>query len=169
MVLIIECIILCGLFTLMVLPPLYKNPLNCIMSYPTAIRQRVESLPQYQPAIRKYRTKHIATKMLFISLCIIFMAIIAWFSGSRTFIEAFAHIFILFFVVNIYDLLILDIWLFCHNKRVIIPGTEDMVREYKNPIHHIRGAIIGTLIGLIIALASSGIIVLVNILVQLYT
>ncbi|WP_454055205.1 hypothetical protein [Clostridium sp. Marseille-Q7071] len=162
MVLIIECIILCGLFTLMVLPPLYKNPLNCIMSYPTAIRERVESLPQYQSSIKKYETKHITIKLLFTLLCIILMTVIAWASGSRTFIEAFMHIFILFFAVNLYDLFILDIWLFCHNKRVIIPGTEDMVKEYKNPVHHIKGAIIGTLIGLIVATASSGIIALFN-------
>lgn len=162
MVLIIECVILCGLFTLMVLPPLYKNPLNYIMSYPTAIRQRVEGLPQYRSSIKNHKTKHITFKLLFVLLCIIFITVIAWASGSRTFIDAFIHIFILFFAVNLYDLFILDIWLFCHSKRVIIPGTEDMLKEYKSPVHHIKGAIIGTLIGLIIATASSGIIVLFN-------
>lgn len=55
MVLIIESIILCGLFTLMVIPQLYNNPLNCIMSYPTTIRQRVESLPQYQSSIKNMK------------------------------------------------------------------------------------------------------------------
>ncbi|GAA0180974.1 hypothetical protein SH2C18_35750 [Clostridium sediminicola] len=162
MVLFIESIVLCGLFTLMVLPPLYKNPLNCIMSYPTAIRQRVKSLPQYQSEIKKYETKHITAKLLFALVCIILMAAVAWFSGWRTSREAFINIFILFFIVNLYDLFILDIWLFCHNKKVIIPGTEDMLKEYKNPVHHIKGAVIGTLIGLIIATASSGIIGLFN-------
>lgn len=162
MVLIIQCIILCGLFTLMVIPPLYKNPLNCIMSYPTAIRQRVESLPKYQSTIKKYESKHITIKLLFVLLCIISMAVIAWVSGARTFIEAFIHVFILISAVNLYDLFILDIWLFCHNKRVIIEGTEDMVKEYKNPVHHIKGAIKGILIGLIVATASSGIIALIK-------
>ncbi|MGL4107468.1 hypothetical protein [Clostridium sp. LP20] len=37
-----------------------------------------------------------------------------------------------------------------------------MLKEYKSPVHHIRGAIIGTLIGLIVATASSGIIELLN-------
>lgn len=160
MVLIIESIILCGLFTLMVIPQLYNNPLNCIMSYPTTIRQRVESLPQYQSSIKKYEAKHITVKLLFALICIILMAVIAWASGSRTFLEAFFHIFILLFAVNLYDLFILDIWLFCHNKRVIIPGTEDMVKEYKSPAHHIKGAFIGTIIALIVATLSSVIIVL---------
>ena len=150
------------LITLIVLPSLYKNPLNWIMSYPTAIRQRVESLPQYQPLIKDYKTKHISVKILAVVLFIILMAGIAWFSGSRTFIKAFIHIFTLFSIVNLYDLLILDIWLFCHNKRVIIPGTEHMEKEYKSPFHHIKGAVIGTLIGVFIATASSGLIELFN-------
>lgn len=162
MVLIIECIILCILFTVVVLLPLYKNPLNFILSYPTKIRQRVESLPQYQTTIKKYEAKHGMRKVLFVLLCIVFMAVLAWFSGVRTFADAFVHIFILLFVVNIYDLLILDLGFFCHSKRLIIPGTEDMVKEYKSPVHHLRGAVIGTLIGLFVALASAGLIELFN-------
>lgn len=39
---------------------------------------------------------------------------------------------------------------------MIISGTEDMIKEYRNPMHHIRGAVIGTLIGLVVALAAGG-------------
>lgn len=49
---------------------------------------------------------------MFALLCIILMTVVAWAFGSRTFIEAFIDIFILFFVVNLHDLFILDIWLF---------------------------------------------------------
>ncbi len=132
------------------------------MSYPTEIRKRVESLSEYQSSIQRYESKHINIKLLFAFSCIVVMAAIAWFSGARTYKDAFIHIFILLFSINLYDLFILDIWLFCHNKRVIIPGTEDMVKEYKNPVHHIKGAIIGIFIGLVIATTSSGIISLIN-------
>lgn len=54
MLLIIESIVLCVLFTLAVIPPLYKNPIGQIMSYPTAIRKRVESLPEYKGSILSY-------------------------------------------------------------------------------------------------------------------
>lgn len=41
-----------------------------------------------------------------------------------------------------------------HNKKVIIKGTEEMIKEYKNPRHHIKGAIIGIgfggLVGLVL-------------------
>ena len=54
MLLVIESIVLCVLFTLAVIPPLYKNPIGQIMSYPTAIRKRVESLPEYKDSILSY-------------------------------------------------------------------------------------------------------------------
>ena len=41
MVLVIECIIICILFSLGIFIPLYKNPVGQIMSYPKKIRERV--------------------------------------------------------------------------------------------------------------------------------
>lgn len=165
MILLVECIILCILFTLLIIPKLYKNPLKCIMSYPYAIRKRVESLPQYRDVISTYKSKHLNTKVLFMVVCVFFMAILAWLSGATTFDKAFKHVFILFLSINIYDLVILDLWLFCHSKRVIIKGTEDMKKEYKDPIHHIKGAVVGTVIGVIIAALASGLIAIFNSLI----
>jgi hypothetical protein len=48
MVLAIECIVVCIVFTLIIMPPLYKNPVSQITAYPIAIRKRVESLPEYK-------------------------------------------------------------------------------------------------------------------------
>ncbi|MGL4106763.1 hypothetical protein [Clostridium sp. LP20] len=162
MLLIIQCIILCIVFTLGVVPKLYKNPLNCIMSYPKEIRERVENLPEYKNKIKKYKTKHMKSKLISILVLIIIMSIIAWISGAKTFTEAFVHVFILFMAINLYDLLILDILVFCHSKKVIILGTEDMVKQYRSPNHHIKSSIIGTIIGLIIALSAGGLIILFN-------
>jgi len=83
---------------------------------------------------------------------------IKYFSGCRDFKSAFFHVFILFFVVNLFDLLVLDIGVFCHSKKLRIPGTEDMEKDYKDYFFHAKGAFIGTLLGVIIALASAGII-----------
>ena len=44
MVLVIECIIICILFSLGIFIPLYKNPVGQIMSYPKKIRERVDHL-----------------------------------------------------------------------------------------------------------------------------
>lgn len=40
----------------------------------------------------------------------------------------------------------------------MIPGTEDIIKEYKNPWHHIKGAIKGIIIGAFTALLSASII-----------
>ncbi|MGG7177409.1 hypothetical protein ACQPU1_07460 [Clostridium paraputrificum] len=55
----------------------------------------------------------------------------------------------LFFVVNLYDMLVLDIGLFCHSKKIRLPGTEDMDKEYRSPLHHVIGAVKGTVVALV--------------------
>ncbi|MFI3257227.1 MAG: hypothetical protein R3Y36_02890 [Spirochaetales bacterium] len=154
MLLLIECIIACIVFTAIMLPPVYKDPLSQIMSYPTAIRKRVESLEMYKNVINKAEKKHIARKIIAALLSTVILAVIAYFSGAKTFSSAFMHVFILFFSVNFYDMLVLDIGLFCHTKKAIIPGTEDMIDEYKKPWHHIKGFFIGILLGTLVALIS---------------
>lgn len=158
MSLILQCIIACILFTAIILPPLYKNPITQIMSYPTAIRKRVEELPQYADVIKNVEKKHMSKKIAAAFVFSFVLSIVAYLSGARTFLTAFYHVFILFFVVNIYDMLVLDIGLFCHSKKSIIPGTEDMIHEYRKPWHHIRGALIGILIGSVVASLSASII-----------
>lgn len=155
MVLLIESFVACIIFTIIVLPPLYKNPMNQIMSYPVKIRKRVESLPKYQKNINKAEKKHIFRKIIAGILLIIILGIIAYYSGAKTFFEVFKHSFILFTVVNLYDLIILDILLFCHSKKSIIPGTEDMIEEYKSPKHHIKGFFKGLALGFVISFLSA--------------
>ncbi len=94
----------------------------------------------------------------------IVLAVVAYYSGAKNFKSAYIHVFILFFVVNIYDMIVLDIGLFCHSKRTRIPGTEDMDKEYKNPWHHIRGAVIGIIIGTVVALLSGAIVHIIGII-----
>lgn len=52
MILFIECVIACAVFTIIILPSLYKEPIKHIMSYPKEIRERVENLPQYKDMIQ---------------------------------------------------------------------------------------------------------------------
>ena len=89
------------------------------------------------------------------------LAIVAYFSGCREFADTFFHVFMLFFVVNIYDMLVLDWGIFCHSTKLRIPGTEDMDEEYKDYLFHVKGAMKGTVIGLIVAILSGVIILLV--------
>ncbi len=151
MLFIIESIVLCVLFSLGILVPLANNPVGQIMSFPVEIRRKVETLPQYKDSIKKKETKHIGIKIIGAFSFVLVLAVIAFFSGATTFKDAFLYVFFLFFVVNIYDLFIMDIGIFMHCKKFWIPGTEDMVEEYHNPRHHILGAGKGTIIGLLVA------------------
>ena len=162
MVLFIQIVILCALFSIMILPPLYKDSLNMIMSYPPKIIKRVESLPQYQGKIKKREKAHIIKKIGGVFLFVAVMALVAYLSGCRDFGSAFAHIFILMFAVNIYDLVVLDWGIFCHSERLKIKGTEDMTKEYKNYLFHLRGAVVGTVLCLVVSLLSACVIQLIS-------
>lgn len=61
-------------------------------------------------------------------------------------------------LVNFYDFLVLDWGHFCHSKKVRIPGTEDMVKEYETPWFHLKGTCKGTVFGVIVALLSGGLV-----------
>ena len=155
MILLLECVIFSVLFSLMIFIPLYKNPIGQIMSYPVEIRRRVESLPQYKDCIKVKKKKHLLIKIISIFAFALILCVVAYFSGAKTTFEVFKHVFVVFFFVNIYDLLVMDLLIFRNVKRFRIPGTEDMDKEYKNPAHHIVGAFIGTVLAIIVATLSA--------------
>ncbi len=161
MILLLECIVACAVFTAIMLPSVYRDPLAHIMSYPTAIRKRVESLPQYQGMIHKVERKHVIKKVVAAFVCIALLAVVAYYSGARDFTAAFWHVFLLFLSVNAFDAIVLDIMIFCHSTKTMIPGTEDMVAEYRSPWHHIKGFFIGQALGLVVALLAAGFVVLI--------
>lgn len=164
MLLALEAVVLCVIFTLIILPPQLKNPLTQIMSYPPAIRRRVEELPQYKDVIEQTKQKNVALKIVGSLVLVVVLAVVAYVSGAKTAWAAFVHVFVLFFAVNMYDLIVLDIIFFCHSKRVVIAGTEDMVEDYKDWRFHVKGAAKGVLIGLVVALFSAGLVGLYNVL-----
>jgi len=161
MILFIECVVCCLLFTLVILPAQYKDPINMIMSYPPKIRKRVEELPQYKGTIKRREKTHISKKIFGVIFFVIVLSGVAYLSGCRSFSTTFIHVFLLFFVVNIYDLIVLDWGIFCHSKKLRIPGTEDMEKEYKDYVFHAKGACIGMALGLVVALLSGFIIYLI--------
>ena len=154
MILFIECVVCCLLFTLVILPAQYKDPINMIMSYPPEIRKRVEDLPQYKGTIKQRENAHMSKKIFGLVFFVIVLTGVAYLSGCRNFGTTFIHVFASFLVVNTYDLIVLDWGVFCHSKKLRIPGTEDMEKEYKDYMFHVRGAGIGTVLGMIVALLS---------------
>ena len=60
--------------------------------------------------------------------------------------------------MNVNDMVALDWGVFCHSKKLRIPGTEDMDTDYKDYLFHAKGALIGTLIGVIVSLLAGTLI-----------
>lgn len=166
MLFIIESVILCIVFTMIVMIPVYKNPMSMIASYPPKIRARVESLPQYRGCFKQKEKSHIKRKIVSCFIVVFLLALLDWFSGAQTFGTAFVYSFALFFVVNLYDLFVLDIGITCHDKRIRIPGTEDMEQEYRKIGHHVRGAVKGICIGAVVSMLSALIVLIMGFLIK---
>ena len=166
MILLVECIVFSILFSLMIFIPLYKNPINQIISYPPEIRKRVENLLQYKDSIKIKEKRHLSIKVISIFIFALILCVVAYLSGATTVKSIFKHVFILFFFVNMYDLFVMDLLIFRNAKKFRIQGTEDMEKEYKNPKHHIKGAVIGIIIGLIVATLSAGYFQIFNIIIK---
>ena len=157
MIIVIESVILCLLFTLMVYI-MSRDPIKTVYNYPPKIQERVKSLKEYEGKIPTQDDK-ISIKIF---ACIIFLALICiilrYINGYETFIESFLYGFLLWTIVNLYDLVVLDILWFCHDKYFILKGTEDMVDEYHNYLFHVKGFFIGEGLALIICLLAGLII-----------
>lgn len=146
------------------MPTQYKDPVKYIMSYPPEIRKRVESLPEYKNSIKRTEKKHILKKLIAVFVCVTLLSAVAYFSGAKTFQAAFLHVFILFLAIDLFDVIVLDIGVFCHSKKLRIAGTEDMDKEYKNYLFHVKGGIKGIILGVVVSLLSACIIYIVSII-----
>ncbi|MDO4275633.1 MAG: hypothetical protein Q4D16_18340 [Eubacteriales bacterium] len=162
MLLTIECVIACIIFAVIILPTQYKDPVKYIMSYPPEIRKRVESLPQYKNSIKRTEKGHILKKLIAVFVFIPLLSAVAYYSGAKNFQTAFVHVFILFLSVNLFDVIVLDIGVFCHSKKLRIAGTEDLDKEYKNYLFHVKGGMKGIVLGIAVALLSAGVVHMVS-------
>jgi len=157
MVLIIEGIVLCALFTLMVYI-MSRKPIQTLYNYPPKIQERVMSLEEYKDQIPTQKNKVVAKVGASLLFVVILALILRFINGYTTFLQAFGYGFLLWSVVNAYDAIVLDIIWFCHDPYFVFKGTEDMVEEYHNYWFHIKGFFIGEGLALIVC-ALAGVVV----------
>ena len=145
----IESIILCALFTIMVFI-MSKDPIKTLYNYPPKIQDRVRTLESYKDKIpsneKKVGVKICASIIFLVILCVV----LRYINGYTTFWESFKYGFLLWTIVNLYDAIVLDIIWFCHDPHFVFNGTEDMIKEYHNYLFHIKGFLIGEGLALII-------------------
>ena len=149
MILIIESIVLCVLFTIMVYI-MSREPIKTLYNYPPKIQERVKSLDEYKDKIPTQKNKILAKSLASILIIAIISLILRYVNGYTTFVEGFGYGFLLWTIVNIYDAVVMDIIWFCHDSYFVFKGTEDMVDEYHNYWFHIKESLIGELLALAI-------------------
>ena len=153
MILIIEAVVLCLAFTLMVYL-MSREPIKSLYNYPPAIQERVKSLEEYKDQIPTEKNK-IAAKLGACLIFVIFLALILrYVNGYTTFGAAFGYGFLLWTIVNLWDAIVLDIIWFCHDPHFVFKGTEDMVKDYHDYLFHIKGFFIGEGLALIVCFLS---------------
>ena len=157
MIIVVESIILCAIFTLMVFI-MSREPIKTLYNYPPKIQERVKLLNEYRDKIPTQKNKIVAKILATILFLVIICVVLRYINGYTTFIESFKYGFLLWTVVNLYDAIALDIIWFCHDKHFVFKGTEDMVKEYHNYWFHIKGFFIGETLALVIC-AISGLII----------
>jgi len=162
MLLFLQCLAGCVLLTVVILSAQYKDPIKMIASYPPEVIRRVEQLPQYRDTIKQREKAHLIKKIVGLIFFVLVFAAVAHVSGCRSFVEAFLHVFTIFFTVNLFDLLVLDWGVFCHSRKLRIPGTEDMDGAYKDYAFHAQGAAVGCVLGVMVALLAGGIVHLIG-------
>ena len=157
MLIAIESIILCVAFTIMILI-LSKEPIKTLYNYPPKIQERVKTLEEYKDQIPTKKNKVGAKLFASVLFIIILSCLLRYVNGYTTFLDSFKYGFLLWTIVNLYDAIVLDIIWFCHDKRFVFKGTEDMQDEYHNYLFHIKGFFIGEVLALIICSVSAAII-----------
>ena len=157
MIILIESVILCVAFTIMVFI-MSRKSIKTLYNYPPKIQERVKSLDEYKDSIPTKKNK-IAAKLI---ACILFVVIISlilrFINGYTTFLTAFGYGFLLWTIVNLWDVIVLDIIWFCHDPHFVFKGTEDMVKDYHDYWFHIKGFFIGEVLALVVC-ALSGVVV----------
>ena len=157
MIILIESVILCAVFTLIVFIT-SRKPIKTLYNYPPRIQERVRSLDEYKDSIPTKKNK-IAVKIV---ACILFVVILSmilrFINGYTSFLETFGHGFLLWTIVNLWDLIVLDIIWFCHDPHFVFKGTEDMVKDYHDYWFHIKGFFIGEGLALVVC-SLSGLVV----------
>ena len=149
MIILIESIVLCLIFTIMVYI-MSKEPIKTLYNYPPKIQERVKTLEEYKDKIPTKESKIVAKIFASVLFLIIICLVLRYINGYRAFFESFIYGFLLWTIVNLYDAIVLDIIWFCHDKHFVFKGTENMTDEYHNYWFHIKGFFIGELLALII-------------------
>ena len=134
------------------------NPRLFLRHFPREIREIVP--PRSEKERRISILLGVPLGLLFIGAT--FASAVLWRASAQrslSFWELFAHVFGLFFLFNLVDLLILDWLIVCRfmPRWLTIPGTEHIVMP-KEYLYHFKGFLMGTVVSVIGGLATAAVL-----------
>lgn len=161
-VILIETLILIVLFTVAVAAG-SKNPVDTVYDMPQPIIDRClelglidESRKADSPQTRKKKLAAAIVILLVLTLVLYFV------NHDADFLQGFLISYVIWLVVDWYDCFVIDwIWV-CHSKKLIIPGTEDLMDSYKDYRFHFIASLKGMVIGLPVCLLAGVLVQVVN-------
>ena len=156
---VLQLILFCALFTLMVKIAVGNSALNGLYFYPRSVQERVFEIGLTDPETVARKRKRFMIPF-FVVMLIALVLIIGLWNGVNTFRPAYLQALLFLEVMNWYDGIVIDRLWVGHSKFWIISGTEDIpfVQTWRQVLKK-RGIL--TLIWIAGAAIVAGIVVLV--------
>lgn len=140
-VVIIELVVMCLAFLFLVIGMLLISPLTFISDYPPEIQAEYYR-SQHKEADKEKLTAIMKVKK--IVAVIAFMFLFAWMlhiAGAETFLQGLILSYVYMVILFAWDTFFLDWVLFANIKRLRLPGTEHMDKEYHQKWFHVKACI----------------------------
>ncbi|MGN0386745.1 MAG: hypothetical protein ACI4EX_12790 [Lachnospiraceae bacterium] len=137
-VIIIEILIMFLIFGFIAFGLLYISPLTFIIDYPPEI-QEVYYRTQNKEATREKLT--VIMKIKKVVALIAFMFLFAWMihiAGAKTFVQGILLTYAYALALFAWDTFFIDWVLFANVKKIRLPGTEHMDKEYHQKWFHVK-------------------------------
>jgi hypothetical protein len=158
-VIILQLILFCALFALMVKLAVRNDALNALYFYPKPVQERVFDLGLTDRETVARKRKRFMIPFMIVMLCALLLIIGLW-NGIRDFWPAYFQALLFLEVMNWFDGIVIDRLWVGHSKLWIIPGTEDIpfVQTWKQVF---KKRMILTLIWIVGAAVVAGLVVLI--------
>ena len=154
-IIVLELLIMFLAFGFLVFGLLLISPLTFISDYPPKIREAYYRTQKKEAMKEKLSAVMMSKKIIAI---VAFMFIFAWMlhiAGAKTFLQGFALACMYAFALFAWDTFFLDWVLFANIKRVRLPGTEHMDKEYHEKWFHVKACFPMIPVFAVVAIVSS--------------
>ena len=122
---VIQLMLYCALFTLMVKLGVGNNPLNGLFFYPKPVQEKVYALGLTTREAVSRRRKRFMAAFFAVMAAALVLIIRAW-NGIHAFRPAYGQALLFLEVMNWYDGIVIDRLWVGHSAFWVIPGTEDI-------------------------------------------